>query len=78
MIVTGVKAVFTAKEQDFMKSTIGIVLSETKDYSTDELLDMHQLILDELPCEYDDDGSPKESAQLFESIVDKFFDHFKI
>lgn len=76
--MTRVKAVFTAKELEFMKSTIGVEFSDTKEYSTDELLDIHQQILDDLPCEYDEDGSPKESAQLFESIVDKFYDHFKI
>lgn len=76
--MTGVKAVFTAKEQDFMKSAIGLDFSNTKDYSADELLDIHQRILDELPCEYDDNGAPKETAKLFESIVDKFYDHFEI
>lgn len=76
--MTRVKAVFTAKELEFMKSTISVEFSDTKDYSTDELLDIHQQILDYLPCEYDEDGSPKESAQLFESIVDKFYDYFKI
>ena len=74
----GVKSVFTPKEQEFMKAAIGVEFSDDKDYSTDELLDIHQRILDDLPCEYDSDGSPKETGQLFEAIVDKFYDRLHI
>lgn len=76
--MTGVKSVFTDKELEFMRSNIGLELSDTKDYTVDELDDIHTLITDELPYSYDKDGYPLEDGQLFESIVDKFYDRFKI
>ncbi len=73
-----VKSVFTAEELDFMKTNIGLELSDDKDYSTDELLDIYELILDELPHEYDEEGYPLKAGRLFESIVDKFYDYLDI
>lgn len=74
--MTGVKSVFSPEELNFMESTIGLQLSDTKDYSPDELLDIYDRITDDLPYEYDEDGTPLESGRLFESIIDKFIDKF--
>lgn len=76
--MTGVKSVFTENELSFMKSTIGIELSDEKDYSDDDLLEIHEEITEELPHDYDSDGYPLESGRLFESIVDKFYNYFGI
>ena len=76
--MTGVKSVFSAKEIDFMKNALGIEFSDDKDYSDEELLEIHEQITEELPHDYDDKGNPLESARLFESIVDKFYDKFDI
>jgi len=76
--MTGVKSVFTDEELDFMKSSIGLELSDDKDYTDDELLEIHEQITAELPYAYDTEGNPKDTGRLFESIVDKFYDHFDI
>lgn len=62
-----VAAVFTAKERAFIQEHTGVTLSNDRDYSDDELLRIHEAITDNAP--YDD---------LFESVVDKFFDNFEI
>ncbi len=77
-MIKGVRSVFTLEELNFMKSTIGLDLSDSKDYSADELLEIYELITDELPYEYDDEGYPLKAGRLFESIVDKFYDYFDI
>ena len=74
----GVKSVFSVEELDFMKSTIGIELSDDTDYSDDDLLELHEQITEELPHDYDSEGNPLDSGRLFESIVDKFYDKFDI
>ena len=76
--MTGVKSLFTEEELAFMETSIGLELSDDKDYSTDELLDIHVFITDELPYEYDEDGFPEKKGQLFESIVHTTLDCFGI
>lgn len=76
--MTGVKSVFTPEEIEFMKSSLDLELSDTKDYTVDELLDIHDLITEELPHDYDDEGYPLETGRMFERIIDKFYDHFNI
>ena len=76
--MTGVKSVFTSEEIEFMKSSLDLELSDTKDYTVDELLDIQDLITEELPHDYDDEGYPLETGRMFESIIDKFYDHFNI
>lgn len=76
--MTGVKSVFSSEELDFMKSTIGIELSDERDYSDDDLLELHDQITEDLPHDYDSEGNPLDSGRLFESIVDKFYDKFEI
>lgn len=71
------RKVFTDEELTAMES-IGVVLSDAKDYSDDELIGIHQKITDELPCDFDTDGEPLQSGRVFESIIDKFADEFDI
>lgn len=74
--MTGVKSVFTDKELEFMRSSIGLELSDTKDYTDDELDDIYLLITEQLPYDFDDDGTPLETGWMFEHIMDKFLKHF--
>lgn len=74
--MTGVRSVFTDKELEFMENSIGLILSDNKDYSEDELDDIYLRITEGLPYSYDKDGYPLETGELFERIVDKFLDHF--
>lgn len=74
--MTGVRSVFTEEELDFMKKHIGLELSDTKDYTDDELTDIYEQITTELPYAYDSEGYPLEQGQMFEAIVDKFLDNF--
>ena len=72
----GVRSVFTDEELEFMESSIGLELSDTKDYSDDELDDVYWRITEELPHDYDEDGYPLKTGKLFESIIDKFLENF--
>lgn len=74
--MTGVRSVFDQEELDFIESSIGLVLSDTKDYTDDELLEIYDLITEELPCEFDEEGYPLKTGWLFEHIIDKFLEHF--
>lgn len=74
--MTGVKSVFTDKELEFMRTSISLELSDTKDYTDDELDDIYLLITEELPHDFNDDGTPLETGWMFEHIVDKFLKHF--
>lgn len=74
--MTKVRSVFTEEELEFMESTISLVLSDDKDYSDDELDDMYWRITEELPHDYDEEGYPLKTGKLFESIIDKFLEHF--
>lgn len=70
--MTGVRAAFTEKELEFMRTAIGLELSDTRDYSDDELLVLFDRVTDELPLDLDDEGRPLARGWLFGSIVDKF------
>lgn len=74
--MTKVRSVFTEEELEFMESAISLVLSDDKDYSDDELDDMYWRITEELPHDYDEEGYPLKTGKLFESIIDKFLEHF--
>ena len=71
----GVRSVFTREEIEFMENTVGLKLSDEKDYTTDELFEVYDQIT-KLPYEYDDEGYPLEAGWLFESIMDKYLQHF--
>lgn len=73
--MTGVRSVFSEKELEFMKNTLGVEFSDTKDYTEDELSDLYWYLSQELPYEFDEDGYPLESGRIFLSIMDKFFDY---
>jgi len=62
-----VAAVFTAEELAFMKQHCGVVLSDERDYSDDDLLDIHEAITENAPL-----------GDVLESIVDKFYDKFEV
>ena len=72
--MTGVRSVFSEEELEFMESS-GLVLSDTKDYTQEDLLDLYDQIT-ELPYAYDEDGYPLREGRLFERIMDKYLDHF--
>lgn len=76
--MTGVKSFFTYKEFEFIKNSVGLELSDTKDYTDDELADIFDFLTENLPFDYDNNGYPLERGQLFESIVDKFLNYFNI
>jgi hypothetical protein len=67
---------FTNEELEALEK-IDVKFDPDRDYSDDELFDIHEKITDEFPYEYDDSG-PKESGRMFEAIIDKFKDNFNI
>ena len=73
--VTGVASVFTEKERSALAAYMGVTLSDDVDYSFDELDRLHDDIIERFPYEFDPvTVEPKETALIFESIIDKFQD----
>ncbi len=73
--VTGVASVFTEKERSALAAYMGITLSDSVDYSFDELDRLHDDIMERFPYEFDPvTAEPKELTLIFESIIDKFQD----
>lgn len=73
--MTGVASVFTEKERNALAVHMGVILSDSVDYSFDELDNLHDDIMDRFPYEFDSvTGEPRELALIFESIIDKFQD----
>ena len=73
--MTGVASVFTEKERNALTAHMGVILSDSVDYSFDDLDSLHDNIMERFPYEFDPvTGEPKELALLFESIIDKFQD----
>ena len=73
--MTGVASVFTEKDRNALTAHMGVILSDSVDYSFDDLDSLHDNIMERFPYEFDPvTGEPKELALLFESIIDKFQD----
>ena len=73
--VTGVASVFTEKERSALAAYMGVTLSDDVDYCIDELDRQHDDIMERFPYEFDPvTAEPKETALIFESIIDKFQD----
>ena len=62
-----VAAVFTAEELAFIEQHSGVSLSNEMEYSDDDLLAVHEAITENAPY-----------GDLFESVIDKFFDNFEV
>lgn len=65
-------------EQLSILSEIGISFDDEKDYSVDELLDIHDVITENLPIRFDSDGAPTKRMRIFEQIIDIFYDELDI
>lgn len=70
----GLASIFTEKEQKALQEHCGLVLWDDKDYTSDEILEIYDLVCDTFPYEYDADGYPLELGWIFEHIVDKLVD----
>lgn len=68
----GLASIFTEKEQKALQAHCGLVLWDDKDYTSDEILEIYNLVCDTFP--YDADGYPLELGWLFEHIVDNLVD----
>lgn len=72
-----VNSLFADEELEELKK-IDVVFDPVHDYSDDELLDIHEIITENFPYEYDADGNPKRLGRLFENIIDTFYNTFDI
>lgn len=73
--MTGVASVFSERERSALAAYMGITLSDSVDYSFDELDCLHDDIMERFPYEFDPvTGEPMELTHIFESIMDKFQD----
>jgi len=65
-------------EQIKLLSSIGIYLSNDKDYTDDELISMHEILTDKYLDHFNSKGDPDNQVKLFETIIDIFADDFEI
>lgn len=70
----GLASVFTEKERYALQEHCNIVLSDDREYSKDDLLEIYDLVCDTFPYDYDREGRPLELGWIFEHIVDKLVD----
>lgn len=76
--MNNIKSKFS-EEQLLMLNVIGVTLSDDKDYSDDELMQIHDKITDYYIFNgFDKDDSPTEVAYACESLIDLFYDEFDI
>jgi len=76
--VLNIKSKFN-EEQITTMSDIGIILDDDKDYSNDELMEIHDKITDYyLSNGFDKNSEPTEVAYKCESLLDLFYDKFNI
>ena len=68
-----VASMFTEEARAALEASLGVVLTDDRDYTEDELEDLYILITDDFPSEYDPDGEPLRMGQIFEDILDVFF-----
>ena len=67
-----VASYFSEKARAALKCELNIELSDTKEYSYNELEDLYNQITDDFPYSYEADGSPTEMGQVFEEIINVF------
>ena len=72
--MTGLASQFTEEERQALQAYCGLILLDDKDYTSDEILEIYDLVCDEFPYEYDEDGRPLELGWMFEHIIDKLVD----
>lgn len=76
--MNNVKSKFN-EEQLSTLADIGITLDDNKDYSVDELMEIHDKITDYyMFYGFDKDDNPTAIAYACESIIDLFYDEFDI
>ena len=64
--MTNVANAFTFRERLFIAQACGEELSNSKDYTDDELAAIREAVIENAPAE----------SELFESVIDKFYDEF--
>lgn len=66
-------------EQLSLLHSIGVDLDDEKDYSDDELLDIHDAITDNyLTNGFDKKSNPTPISRVYEEIIDTFYDKLSI
>lgn len=71
----GLRSLFKEEQLEFIEKNTDLRLSDTKDYSDDDLDEIYCQLTDELPYSFDRDGYPLEEGRLFEDIIDVFVIH---
>lgn len=67
-----IASLFSQEARQELEKQLGIVLSDERDYSANELEDLYERITDDFPYEFDADGEPLRMGRIFESIIDVF------
>lgn len=67
-----IASLFSDRARTALKESLGITLSDDRDYSQDELEQLYERITDEFPYSFDSDGSPQDSGMIFDEIIDTF------
>ncbi len=73
--MTGLRSLFDEEQNEMLKD-IGVDLSDDKDYTDDELIDIYDTITSHYQvAAFDKDGEPLPICYAWESIIDTFFDN---
>lgn len=65
-------SLFSEDAREELKKQLGIELSDTHDYTEEELDKLYCRITDDFPYEYDQDGEPLRMGEIFEGMIDVF------
>ncbi len=64
--MTNVANAFTFRERAFIEQVTGTALNNSRDYTDEELEALREAVIEKAPAE----------SELFESVLDKFYDEF--
>lgn len=67
-----IASLFSDRARTALRESLGITLSDDRDYSQNELEQLYERITDEFPYSFDSDGSPQEPGMIFDEIIDTF------
>ena len=67
-----IASLFSPDARVELKRQLNIELSDSHDYTGDELETLYERITDDFPYAFDADGEPLRMGVIFESIIDVF------
>lgn len=67
-----IASLFSDEAKKALHNELSIDLSDSHDYSEDELESLYNKISDDFPYAYSPDGEPQPTGTIFEELIDTF------